>query len=82
MGLFDFVTKNENDYYDELTDEEKQELEERMEVFNLEDWQKDLVREGKYNPEDFDEETEDEDDYYYEDEDNEDSEEEEEDEYV
>ena len=39
------------------------ELEERMNNLDLEDWQKDLVREGKYDPENF----EDEDDYYHED---------------
>ena len=80
MGLIDFMTKKEYDFYDDLTEEEKVELEELMDDLNLEDWQKDLVREGKYNPEDFEEEVEDEDDYYYEDDDEEDYDEEEEDE--
>ena len=80
MWLIDFMTKKEYDFYDDLTEEEKVELEELMDDLNLEDWQKDLVREGKYNPEDFEEEVEDEDDYYYEDDDEEDYDEEEEDE--
>ena len=44
------------------------ELEEEMDNLDLEDWQKDLVREGKYDPENFEEDdSEDEDDYYHED---------------
>ena len=82
MGLFDFKSNAEYEYYEELTDEEKEELEEKMDDLNLEDWQKELVREGKYNLEDFDEETEDEDDYYYEENDDEEDEKEEDDEYV
>ena len=77
MGLFDFSKNNENDFYEDLTDEEKEELEEKMDELNLEDWQKDLVREGKYDPENFEEEVEDEDDYYYEDDDDDDYDEEE-----
>ena len=68
MGLFDFKLKNEYDYYNDLTEDEKEELEEKMDELNLEDWQKDLVREGKYDPENFEEEELEEDDYYYEDE--------------
>ena len=85
MGLFDLESKTEYEYYEELTDEEKEELEEKMDDLNLEDWQKELVREGKYNIEDFEEEVEDEDDYYYDDEDddeNDDEDEEEDDDYV
>ena len=49
-------------------DSDNEELEERMSNLDLEDWQKDLVREGKYDPENFDEDdSEDEDDYYHED---------------
>ncbi len=45
------------------------ELEERMTNLGLEDWQKDLVREGTYDPENFEEDdSDDEDDYYHEDE--------------
>ena len=58
MGLFDLFNKNSDD-----------ELEERMDNLDLEDWQKDLVREGKYDSENFEEDdSEDEDDYYHEDE--------------
>jgi hypothetical protein len=56
MGLFDWM------------DNEKKEIEEEMDNLDLEDWQKDLVREGKYDPENFEEDdSEDEDDYYHED---------------
>ncbi|MBE6158292.1 MAG: hypothetical protein E7159_00480 [Firmicutes bacterium] len=80
MGLFDFESKTEYEYYEELTDEEKEELEEKMDDLNLEDWQKELVREGKYDIEDFEEEVEDEDDYYYDDEDDDESDDEDEEE--
>ncbi len=55
MGLFDlFNTDNEQ--------------EEEMDNLNLEDWQKELVREGKYSPFNFEEDdSSDEDDYYHED---------------
>lgn len=56
MGLFDWM------------DNEKNEVEEEMDNLDLEEWQKDLVREGKYDPENFEEDdSEDEDDYYHED---------------
>ena len=43
-------------------------IEERMNNLDLEDWQKELVREGKYDPENFEEDdSSDEDDYYHED---------------
>ncbi len=42
-------------------------LERKMAAQNLEDWQKDLVREGKYSPYSFEEEELEEDDYYFED---------------
>ena len=48
-------------------DSDNEELEERMNNSDLEDWQKDLVRKGEYDPENFEEEELDEDDYYYED---------------
>lgn len=54
MGLFDLFNK----------DNEEQE----MDNLSLEEWQKDLVREGLYSPENFEEDdTTDEDDYYHED---------------
>lgn len=60
MGFFDILNSVDNDSNDE-------ELEQRMDDLDLEDWQKELVRKGEYDPENFDEEPEDEDDYYYED---------------
>ena len=61
FNLFDLTKLFNND---EDIDEE---LESEMDDLNLEEWQKDLVREGKYSPYDFDEEELEEDDYYYED---------------
>ena len=50
-------------------DNDNNELEESMNNLDLEEWQKDLVREGKYDPENFEEDdSEDEDDYYHDDE--------------
>lgn len=55
--------KNDMGFFDK-----DDELEERMNNLDLEDWQKDLVKEGKYDPENFEEDdTSDEDDYYHED---------------
>ena len=42
-------------------------LEKEMDVYNLEDWQKDLVRKGEYDSWNFDEEDLEEGDYHYED---------------
>ena len=54
-----------------LTDSEnnkKSKLEKEMNYNGLEDWQKDLVRKGDYEPHNFEENGKlDEDDYYYED---------------
>ena len=47
MGFFDLLNSVD-------TDDRDEELEQRMEDLDLEDWQKDLVREGKYDPENFD----------------------------
>ena len=56
--------KNNMGFFDKDDDE----LEERMNNLDLEDWQKDLVREGTYDPENFEEDdSDDEDDYYHED---------------
>ena len=38
-----------------------------MDDYYLEDWQKDLVREGKYEPWNFEEDNLEEEDYYYDD---------------
>ena len=51
-------------FFDKLDDD----VEEEMDNLGLEDWQKELVREGKYDPENFEEDdSSDEDDYYHED---------------
>ena len=61
MGLlFDLLTGGK-------TEEKDEELEKKMNALNLEDWQKELVRKGEYEPENFEEEDLEEDDYYYED---------------
>lgn len=60
MGFFDILNS--------IDDNSNDDLEERMNDLELEDWQKDLVREGKYDPENFEESDDlEEDDYYYED---------------
>ena len=49
---------------------EDEELEMKMKALSLEEWQKELVRKGEYEPEDFEEEDiSDDDNYYHEDED-------------
>lgn len=49
---------------------EDEELEMKMNALSLEEWQKELVRKGEYEPEDFEEEDiSDDDNYYHEDED-------------
>ena len=47
MGFFDILNSVDHNSNDDL--------EERMHDLELEDWQKDLVREGKYDPENFEE---------------------------
>lgn len=54
----DNVSKNNKD----------ENLEKEMKSLDLEEWQKELVRKGEYNIEDFEEDAECDDDYYYEDE--------------
>lgn len=49
-------------------EKEKSNTEKEMDNLNLEEWQKDLVRKGKYRPENFEEDGDlEEDDYYSED---------------
>ena len=51
-----------------LFDKDNDELEEEMDNLDLEDWQKEEVRAGRYDPENFEEDdSDDEDDYYHED---------------
>ncbi len=50
-------------------DKKKKELEKEMTRNGLEEWQKNLVRKGDFEPFNFEEEDLDEDDYYYDDDD-------------
>ena len=64
----DFLGKKKGNENMGFFDKEDDELEENMNNLELEEWQKELVREGQYDPENFEEDdSEDEDDYYYED---------------
>ena len=64
FGLFSFL----NEMQEDDKKRKQQELEKEMENQGLEDWQKELVRNGEYEPTSFEEEDLEEDDYYYEDE--------------
>jgi hypothetical protein len=57
MGFFDFLDSDE--------EKRKKELEDEMDLFGLEDWEKEEVRKGNYSPENFEEEDLEEDDYYF-----------------
>ena len=48
-------------------DSDNEELEERMNNLDLEDWQKEEVRNGNYDPWSFEEEDLEEDDYFHDD---------------
>lgn len=54
---------------DKQDDERKREIEKEMEDLDLTDAEKELVREGKYDPTSFDYEQDEDDDYYSEDDD-------------
>ena len=60
LGFFAFLEEQENE-------EKRKQLEQEMEDNNLEEWQKDLVRNGEYDSTSFEEEDLEEDDYYSED---------------
>ena len=60
FGLFSFMDEQHNNNKSEYTDEE-------LDNYGLEDWQKEEVRKGNYDPWNFEEEDLEEDDYYYED---------------
>lgn len=65
LALLDALSSNndageDEDNVSEYTDEE-------LDNYGLEDWQKDLVKKGEYDPWNFEEEDLEEDDYYYED---------------
>ena len=60
-GLFNFMTENsDNQNNSEYTEQD-------LDNLDLEEWQKDLVRSGEYDPYDFEEESLDDDSYYNED---------------
>ncbi len=66
--LDNFLGKKKGNKEMGFFDKEDDELEEEMDNLELEDWQKELVREGMYSPENFEEDdSSDEDDYYHED---------------
>ena len=63
FGLFSFMNEqqnNNNNNNSEYTDEE-------LDNYGLEDWQKEEVKKGNYDPWNFEEEELEEDDYYYDD---------------
>ena len=59
FGLFSFMEEQQKANNNEYTDEE-------LENYGLEDWQKEEIKKGNYDPWNFEEELED-DDYYNED---------------
>lgn len=77
MGLFDDLFGNDKkkssqafwlfSFLEEQAqkEQEDQELEDEMDTYCLEEWQKELVRKGEYDPCDFEEDGELEDDDYY-----------------
>lgn len=70
--IFGSMNNDEHDFLDDYDNNRKHintKLEKEMDRYCLDDYEKDLVRKGEYNPEDFDMEDDDleEDDYYYED---------------
>ena len=63
FGLFSFMNEQEKKNNSEYTDEE-------LDTYGLEDWQKEEVKKGNYDPWNFEEE-ELEEDYYFDDQDDE-----------
>lgn len=60
FGLFSFMEEQQNKNNSKYTDKE-------LDDYGLEDWQKELVKKGKYEPWNFEEEDLEEDDYHSED---------------
>lgn len=68
MGLIWEIIKAASEIQENDEKKKKEDLEKEMDAYDLEDWQKDLVRKGDYDPWNFEEDGElEEDDYYYED---------------
>lgn len=66
MGFIWEILKAVSDVQDE--NEKKKQQQKEMEAYGLEEWKKELVRKGEYDPWNFEEDGElEEDDYYYED---------------
>ena len=66
MGLIWEILKVVSDVQDE--NEKKKQQQKEMEAYELEEWQKELVRKGEYDPWNFEEDGDfEEDDYYNED---------------
>ncbi len=62
-----FSVNKVNKHLNKKEDDYNKKLEDEIDDYYLEDWQKDLVREGKYEPWNFEEENLEEEDYYYDD---------------
>lgn len=60
FGLFSFMNEQQDENNSEYTDEE-------LDAYGLEEWQKEEVKKGNYDPWNFEEEDLEEDDYYSED---------------
>ena len=60
FGLFSFLEEQQNKNDSKYTNEE-------LDSYELEDWQKELVKKGEYDPWNFEEDDLEEDDYYQED---------------
>ena len=72
FGLFSFMNEQQNDNNSEYTDEQQNDnnseyTDEELDNYGLEDWQKEEVKKGNYDPWNFEEEELEEDDYYSED---------------
>lgn len=68
MGLIWEILKVVSDVQDENEKKKQQQKEKEMKAYELEEWQKELVRKGEYDPWNFEEDGDlEEDDYYNED---------------
>ena len=69
MGFINDLADALEDMNEKYDKKKQDELEKEMDAYELEDWQKELVRNGEYDPCNFEEDGDlEEDDYYYEDE--------------
>ena len=68
MGFINDLADALEDMNNKYDKKKQDELEKEMDAYELEEWQKELVRQGKYNPNNFEDSDDLEDeDYYYED---------------